>query len=87
MRHVHTVVLAASIRAFLACATGPAAAEDLITGTATYELSLDSSKAGAVSSVSGRMIQSIRRNCDSYEVSADISADWRPPMAQHCLSA
>ena len=75
MRNVRAVVLAASIPLLSLAAPGPAAAEDLITGTATYELSLDASKGTAISSVSGRMIQSIPRNCDSYEMSADLSAD------------
>ena len=45
MRHVPTVVLAASIPLFSLAPLDLAAAEDLITGTATYELSLDASKA------------------------------------------
>ena len=71
---VRAVVLAASIPLFT-LAVGKAVAEDIITGTATYEVSLDSSKGTAVGGVSGRMIQSIRRNCDTYELSADLSAD------------
>ena len=71
---VRAVVLAASIPLFT-LAVGKAVAEDIITGTATYEVSLDSSKGTAVGGVSGRMIQSIRRNCGTYELSADLSAD------------
>ena len=86
MRPVPIVFLAASIQ-LLAFAIGPATAEDIITGTATYELSLDSSKAGAVGSVSGRMIQSIRRSCEPMRFRAKSPPTWQPPMAQDCLSA
>jgi hypothetical protein len=55
-------------------------AEELITGSATYDVSLSSSGgAMALSEVGGQMVEKITRDCDTYRMEVDLVADLVAP--------
>ncbi|HET7714884.1 MAG TPA: DUF1849 family protein [Bauldia sp.] len=55
--------------------SGPAVAEDLVTGLAVYEVGLDPSKGEGVASISGTMSARLLRECDTYVTEAELEAD------------
>ena len=57
-------------------AVAPAlAAEELATGTATYDLYLDPSKPSLFAGLSGRVVSSVSRTCNAYHTSLDLVAE------------
>jgi hypothetical protein len=58
----------------------PAAAMDLVTGTAVYELSLDPAKgmAGVGGSISGRLESGLFRTCGGYDTTTHLDARIMP---------
>jgi hypothetical protein len=56
--------------------TPPAAAVEVLTGISTYELSLDPAQpAGMIASVSGELVQTVKRLCSGYELDSAMQAN------------
>ena len=64
-------------------ATTALAAEELVTGSATFDISLSASGAAmALSNINGRMVEKITRRCDTYRMEVDLDAELVGPSGQ-----
>ena len=71
MRSILAVVCLLGGAVPVSAAESPAGT-DLLTGAATYEISVDSMKNGAAGTVSGRIFDSATRTCDGYRTDTKV---------------